>query len=88
MVVWTIEENMMTKLEIVTRAVELVYVRHGVHEHYMSESTTNAAEILSYAGSVNMIADILELGLEHHGLRGVENTLDDAVFINALVEAL
>jgi hypothetical protein len=82
---------MKTKQEILTRAIELIYISRDVKESELEGTSTDASTVLdivndgngSETSSVNVLID---MGLDRHGAADHENTWDDAELLVGIAQ--
>lgn len=81
----------MTKTEIIARAIELIYISHGVPADSLEGSygdAMKAEELVADNLSESSLSTLLDFGLYRHNVMDADSTWDDAEFLLNLVKSL
>jgi hypothetical protein len=82
--------ELMTDNEILTRAVELIYMSKGIAERDLSDTATDASKIIEVVADgdgVRTVSAVLEIGLiDRFGVNAFDSVWDDAEFLFALAK--
>lgn len=81
----------MTKTDIITRAIELIYISHGVDSGSLEGTygdALKAEELVADNLTESSLCTLIDFGLYRHDIHDAENTWDDATFLLNLVKSL